>query len=363
MTPVPGDRALSVAAKGSTRRWLHPDRDTDPGHPNQAMRGFDPGYADIVDWIMRITHRIWEEKDIGHIYDTYRHNAVVTDDAGVQYGRDKIVADTVHTIAAFPDVRLYADEIVWAGDEDEGFHTSHRTVIVGHNTGFSRWAAPTGRRVVVWAIANCRAVENEIVEEHVLYNTSSLLSQLGFDLRALAREAAAGGEPPEIDDVCFGEPERLRGQGPPAPLPALPDDGFQLEPFLRRLYDEIWNWRNLGAIDRAYAPGIRYLGAGNRRLYGRGDLKALILTIMAMLPDLVMQIDDLYWMGDERTGHLAAVRWSIVGTHRGHGPWGAPTGRRVHLWGISQHELRDGRIAEEWTVFNEFDVLRQLARA
>ena len=82
---------------------------------SQPMRGFEDTYVDIVDYIIRITHRIWEEKDIGYIYDTYRHNCRVTDDCGLQYGRDKIVADTVHTINAFPDVRLYADEVDLGG--------------------------------------------------------------------------------------------------------------------------------------------------------------------------------------------------------------------------------------------------------
>ena len=30
------------------------------------------------------------------------------------------------------------------------------------------------------------------------------------------------------------------------------------------------------------------------------------------------------------------MRWTALGTHRGYGLYGIPTGRRVHLWGISQ---------------------------
>ena len=56
-------------------------------------------------------------------------------------------------------------------------------------------------------------------------------------------------------------------------------------------------------------------------------------------------------------GQLVSTRWSLVGTHRGYGPYGAPTGRRADAWGITQHLIRDGQIAEEWTVSNEFDVL------
>lgn len=154
----------------------------------QPMRGFEEQYSDIIDYIVRITHRIWEEKDIGYIYDTYRHNCRVMDDAGLQYGRDKIVADTVHTVSAFPDIRLYADEIVWAGSEEVGFFTSHRTVITGTNTGYSRFGPPTGRRITVWCIANCLAQDNEIFEEWVIYNQSSMLQQLGLNLFDMARQ-------------------------------------------------------------------------------------------------------------------------------------------------------------------------------
>jgi len=33
----------------------------------QALEGFEPIYSDIVDYILRCTHRIWEEKNVGLI--------------------------------------------------------------------------------------------------------------------------------------------------------------------------------------------------------------------------------------------------------------------------------------------------------
>src|SRR5689334_11985791 len=248
---MPSDLAISVAAKPGTDVILSADQ----GERKHPMRGYDDTYVDIVDFIIRVTHRIWEEKDIGHIYDTYRHNARVTDDTGLQYGRDKIVADTVHTINAFPDIRLIADEVIWAGDEDRGFETSHRCYFTGHNTGYSKYGPPTGRKILVWCIANCSSRENEFYEEWVLYNTSSLLRQLGFDLKALARELGTAVDP--LSETRFGEPERLLGQGKPAVFPPAPDGAFDPEDFVRRTYHEVWNWRNLSVIDRVYAPNVR----------------------------------------------------------------------------------------------------------
>ena len=38
---------------------------------NQSMKGFEDQYKNIIDYIVRITYQIWEEKNIGYIYDTY----------------------------------------------------------------------------------------------------------------------------------------------------------------------------------------------------------------------------------------------------------------------------------------------------
>ena len=356
--PMPRDYAISLGAKGGTDQQL-----LSPGtQRRQPMRGFEEQYVDIIDYIVRITHRIWEEKNIGYIYDTYRHNSRVTDDYGLQYGRDKIVADTIHTINAFPDICLYADEIVWAGDDQVGFYTSHRTIIIGHNTGYSRYGPPTNRKMVTWCIANCVALENEIFEEFVLYNNSNMLLQLGFDLRQKAREIGNAAKLDGLLDVGFGDAERLPGQGKPPHLPPKQNGGFDVEDFIRRAYHYIWNWRNLGMVDQAYASNLRFFGPTNRSYYGRGAYKSFILSLLAMFPDGVLEIDDLYWMGNQQQGFLASLRWHFVGTHRGAGIYGTPTGRQITMWGITQHRIINGAITEEWMLFNEFEVMQQIYR-
>jgi predicted ester cyclase len=138
--------------------------------------------------------------------------------------------------------------------------------------------------------------------------------------------------------------------------------GFDVEHFVRALFHETYNRRDLSAIDRAYAKNVRWHAASNREGYGRADVRAMARALMATFPDLGLQVDEVYWMGNEAEGFSVAVRWSALGTHRGFGLYGAPTGRRVHLWGLSQLYIADGRITEDWMLFNEFDVLAQLLR-
>ena len=356
---MPRDYSISLkqSARGGTDRLLH-----NPGtEQRQRLSGFEDQYVDIIDYIVRITHRIWEEKDIGYIYDTYRHNCRVTDDAGLQYGRDKIVADTVHTINAFPDIRLYADEIIWAGDEDSGFYTSHRTVITGTNTGFSRFGPPTGKRVNLWCIANCVAEANEIYEEWVIYNQSAMLQQLGFDLFEKAREFGNSRVRSEGPRIHPAEGTRLLGQGKPRPV-TLPTnaEGFDVEGELRAMHHAAWNWRNLAALDRIYDPRVAFHGPTDREVRGLSGVKSYILSLIAMFPDIAEQVDEIYWMGNDKDGFLVSLRWSAVGTHLGFGVYGRPTGRQCRIWGIDQYRIKGGRVREQWQMFNEFDVLQQI---
>ena len=352
----PPDYTISLRAKFGTDQQL-----LRRGERRQSMRGFEDQYTDIVDFIVNATHFIWEMKNVGYIYDHYSHNIRVVDDYGLSWGRDAVIANTAQFLNAFPDIRLIADEIIWAGDDEVGFYTSHRTVLKATHTGYSQFGPPTGRKLQFWLTANCVSVANEIVLEHVIYNTTSMLQQMGHDLRAKARELGnRRTQPGGLHDARFGEPARLPGQGKPAHLPPSSAAGFDVEDFLRRTLHYVWNWRLLGKMVDAYAPNVRFYGATDRAYYGVGELQSFVLSLIAAFPDLVFSVDDVYWMGNEAEGYTTSTRWSLVGTHTGPGVYGAPTGRRVYMWGITQHVIQQGRITEEWMTWNEFDVLQQI---
>ncbi len=345
----------------SLREYPFAGQPSRPDGRRQPMRGFETHYTDIIDYIVRATHRAWEEKDVGYIYEFYRHNCVVRDDDGLIFGRDRVVENTLALIGALPDIRLIADEIVWAGDDEAGFHTSHRVLLTGTNTGWSAFGPPTGRRVQFWLTANCVAVANEIFQEHVIYNTASLVRQLGLDVPETARRLARN-----LPDAAFahgaGEPARLLDQGRPEKLPPPASGAFDPEDFIRRMLHAVWNGRLVGMAREFYAPNMRYHGPTDREIAGLGEFQAQVMSMLAMFPDLLMMVDDVYWMGNDAEGYVVAARWSVAGTHRGAGVYGPPSARPVTLWGISQYDIRHGRIQQEWTMFNEFQLLQQILR-
>ena len=358
---MPADYSISLDAyrRGGTDAFLSGGA---PQHlVAQPMKGFEPSYINIVDYIVRITHRIWEEKDIGYIYDTYSHDCTVWDDFGLQYGRDKIVADTVQMNNGFPDIRIVSDEVIWAGDEEQGFHTSHRTRIFGANTGFTRFGPPTGKRVQFWCMANCVARDNEIYHEHVVYDTAGLVQQLGYDVVQTARRLAEVAGPLALPDNFLGsESKRLTGQGKPAVTPRPPVPGEDVEGFARAVLHTIWNRRNLAVIKEVYSPSVLVQVTAGRVYQGPGQLQSFILSMLAMFPDLSFAVDDIYWMGSAGDGQLVAIRWSMVGAHQGPGRYGEPTGREVSIWGVTHWVLEKGVIQKEWFMFNEFGLLMQI---
>lgn len=84
------------------------------------------------------------------------------------------------------------------------------------------------------------------------------------------------------------------------------------------------------------------------------------MSMVAMFPNIHVSVDDLYWMGNADDGYLVSIRWASIGAHRGFGPYGEPTDREAHIWGITQWLINDNRVHKEWTVFNEFGILMQI---
>jgi len=246
----------------------------------QPMAGFDDEFTDIVDYILRITHRIWEEGAVGRIYDYYGHMCPVETAYGTSYTCEEVVQGTLATLAAYPDRRLYGEEVIWAGDEVQGFHTSHRILNTATHTGYSRYGPPTGKRAVWRGIANCFARENRIVEEWLVRDEMSLILQLGYNPRTLAEKlirAETNGVGLPTDPQ--GEIARGVGQLAPERYPEQSGKEFEIEDFIRRTYHELWNWRLLNTLQSNYAEPFCCHAPAGREIEGLDAYRVYLLSI------------------------------------------------------------------------------------
>jgi predicted ester cyclase len=123
----------------------------------------------------------------------------------------------------------------------------------------------------------------------------------------------------------------------------------------------LWNNRKYDVLGNAYADGFEFQGPTDRKFSGARPYQDLLQSLFTAFPDLEVQVDEVYWMGNDTDGYLTSERWSAAGTHSGPGLYGGPTGKPVQIWGITQHHIVGGKIVAEWMLFNELDVMMQLA--
>lgn len=330
------------------------------GTRQQSMEGFDPKFTDFVDYIIRVTHEIWEEKAIGKLYDYYANTMEIHTSGGTIYGRDAVLAGTIATLAAYPDRRLYGDEVIWGGDDKVGFYSSHRLTHAGTNRGWSLYGPPTGNKVKYQAIADCFARNNMIVEEWLVRDELTLIHQLGLDPVKTAKEMAKKEADNNVGYQIAGDVERGTGQMPPPVIPA--SETFEPENFITRAIHEVWNWRLLNKVRDYFAETITLESASMRRIKGHNDYQAYVLSLLSPFPDLRVTPEHFCYVGDEQVGYRTATRWRMRGTNTGYGIYGEPTGNPINILGISHHLIKDGKIQAEWTLFDEFELLKQVHR-
>jgi steroid delta-isomerase-like uncharacterized protein len=120
---------------------------------------------------------------------------------------------------------------------------------------------------------------------------------------------------------------------------------------IRRRVEEIWNQGDVAIADELIADD--YLSDG--RTIGREGYKQFVAGVRAAFPDLRFTLDDLVAEGDR-----VAVRYTARGTHSGAFMGIPPTGKQVTFTGIDLFRIAHGRMAEEWLMFDQLGLLRQL---
>ncbi len=350
---------ITLQKKIDIQHMQNPD-----GKHQHSMEGFDPKFASIVDFIIGVTHEIWEEKAIGKLYDYYANTIQIHTSSGTIFGRDAVMAGTIATLAAYPDRRLYGDEVVWDGDDVQGFYSSHRIVHTGTNRGWSLYGPPTHNKVQYYAIADCFCKQNMVIEEWLVRDELTLVHQLGLNPVETAKSMAQKDAEKDAENGLAlqveSAVERGVGQLPPPVTPEPKTDQFDPEYFVKRTIHEVWNWRLLNKVRDYFAETVRLESASMRRLNGHNDYQGYVLSLLSPFPDLAVTVEHFCYVGDEQAGYRTATRWRMKGTHTGYGIYGEPTGNQIQILGISHHTIKDGKIQNEWTVFDEFALLKQI---
>lgn len=360
VTAVKADKVLQVERRDYTQ--LAPEN----GTRTQSLQGFDAIYTDIVDYIVRCTHRIWDERDIGLIYTHYTHNCILYGTTGTIYTREEIVRDTIQRLVSFPERRGMATQVIWNGNDRDGFYTSHLVTGTGRHSQNGAMGRATGRPFTSRTIADCMILENRIYREWVVADSTAIMQQLGVDVEAYAARVAQVSFDKGMVSLDIGENRLMIGQNPPVAEADVTLAHTDLERHTLRWLHDVYNRKMFGTIAAVYAPTVQYHGPLMAELYGVAAVIHQTLGLVGSLPDAVFAPQHVCSVPCEEGGEKVAVRWIMEGHHLGYGilsHLGAPTGKRVQVMGMSHFHYKDGKIVDEWRVYDEASLLVQVKLA
>ncbi|WP_408008297.1 ester cyclase [Pseudalkalibacillus sp. A8] len=327
----------------------------------QSMRGFDDEYLDIIDYIIKCTHRIWEEKGFGLIYTHYSNRTILHTGNINSHGVNSVVSGSIQMQHAFPDRKVVGEDVIWSGNDREGFYTSHRVLSYGTNLGGSVFGPPTGKKVSFRVIADCIVHSNRIVEEWLYRDYFSIVKKLGINPVEVAKKLAKNTKynaPTFQGSIGSGDP--MEGQLVPQLYTKKYSD-FEIGDFILEMYNKVWECRLFNYVTNFYADHAVIHYINDQDLIGFDRIQEMIISLFASFPCAKFIIERVTCnQGISKNEWDVSVRWRLQGLHEGIGVFGKPSGKPVEILGASHLKVRDEKIVEEWIVFDAIDVLRQI---
>ncbi|HKL70980.1 ester cyclase [Salibaculum sp.] len=322
------------------------------------MKGFDPKFADFPDYIIGITKEIWEDRGIATLHHYYAPDIVVRSPASVVVGNQGVIAATMATLAEFPDRELLGEDVIWSGTPEQGMLSSHRIISKATHAHDGVYGAASGAKLQYRILADCHARNNAIDDEWLIRDQTAIVRQIGWDPTDYARDLIAREGGPE---AC------VRPLSPATDMPG---------PYKGSGNDNEWGQRHadlltrimgadMGAVEAEYDRAAQLEYPGGATGHGWPAADGFWMGLRAAFPDAEFRIDHQIGRDDPNMPPRSAIRWSLQGTHSGWGTFGAPTGAKVYLLGISQAEwgeLISGQVKlrREWTLFDETAIWKQI---
>ncbi|WP_299968014.1 ester cyclase [uncultured Roseobacter sp.] len=317
------------------------------------MKGFNPKFTDFPDYILKITHEIWEERGIATLDHYYAPDIPVRFAEGVSIGNQRTKAGTLATLAEFPDRELMGEDVIWSGDDTAGYLSSHRLLTTGTHTGGGYFGPPTGKRFTVRAIADCAAINDQIYDEWLIRDTTGIVRQLGMEPKQFARDLIAREGGPETCTKPLNPATDVEG-----PYQGRGNDnewGQRLGDILTRMMNT-----DFAVIRAEYDRAVQTEHPGAVTVHSWADTERLWMGLRSSFPNARFAIDHQIGREDPMLPPRAAVRWHLHGTHDGWGMFGQPTGAEVYVMGFTHAEFGPYGLRREWTLFEPVSIWKQI---
>ena len=304
--------------------------------------------SELVDFILGITHEIWEQRGVELIRRYYADDVQVYALSGLVSSAKQVVDDTYAMLAAFPDRLLLGENVIWS-DEGDGKLSSHRILSTMTNSGDSAWGPATHRKAQLRTVAECLVQQGRVTEEWLVRDTLPLLRQLGFDAIAAA-ETLARNRDAETQAWLTRAAQRTA---------SAKDVDHPWAAFAADLLRALWVSGDQEHISKLVAPYAVAYPSPLETVSGATRISAHYHARRAPFRDARLRLDHIAaqpWAG---SGHDVAVRWSLVARHRDDYLGIAASGLDVYVLGTSHWRVLGGRMVADWTQFDQVAVLAQ----
>ena len=317
------------------------------------MKGFDPKFRDFPDYIIGITKEIWEDRGIATLHRYYSPDIIMRQPASMVIGNEKVIADTMATLAEFPDRLLLGEDVIWSGTPEEGMLSSHRLLSTATHLGDGIYGRASGKKLVYRVIADCHAINNQINDEWLIRDQGAIVRQMGMDPRSYAAELIAREGGPETCKKPF-TPQIDR----PGPYSGKGNDnewGERYADILNRIMKA-----DMAVVRTEYDRACQLEYPGGVTAHSRCAVDRFWMGLRASFPDARFSIDHRIGRDDPMMAPRAAIRWSLGGRHDGWGVFGTPTGAEVHVMGAAHAEFGPWGLRREYVLIDETAIWKQI---
>ena len=317
------------------------------------MKGFDKKYKDFPDYILKITEQIWEGKDVESIGKFYTKDIPVRSPFGVTYGNKPVIDATYATLKEFPNRQLLGEDVIWNGNDEIGYHSSHRILSKGTHLGNGFYGKPSGKDIYYRVIADCACKENQVYDEWIVRDQGAMVRQIGYSPKEFAKKIieSEGGILTasklfdcDTDKSSNYEAERYK-------------KGSKAEKYTEILKNIFNNSYKFEGYDRA----ANIFWPGNTIGHGREDIKEKWISLKSIFSDIKFTIEHVGFLEEADQNPRVSVRWFLEGTHSNDSmDYDKPSNKKIFIMGINHAEFYSNSIIREWVLFDEVAIWKQI---
>ena len=312
------------------------------------MKGFDERFSDLPDYILKCTAQIWEGRDIAALNWHYHDDLLVRSPSAINRGNEAGKANTMATLAEFPDRQLFGEDVLWCGDEEAGFLSSHRILSTATHRG-GAFGPATGVSLVFRTIADTYCYENRVWDEWLIRDNAAIARQLGQSPQYAAQAIIDRG------DMSMPLTPSSDVQGPYKGLGNSEEWGKKHASILQRIMNT-----DFLVITEEYDRACYVSLPGGHEAHGWHEVDIFWNGLRSAMPSAQFQIEHQIGRADPLLSPRSAIRWSFTGCHDGWGRFGQPTGAEIHVMGVSHVEFGPRGLRREITLFDDIAIWKQI---